>query len=621
MDAVSDAATLTPDPRRQQRLEALAGGAIGVLSRCRRSDLASLVAGLREPPGTAAAGLPTVVVVGEAKRGKSSLINALLGRPGLAPVDMDVATSTYIVFRYAGQEQARIHLAGDEPPRAVPLDELADWTTVEGNPANLRNVAWAEVGIDEPLLRRVTLVDTPGVGGLEAGHAEGTLRALAGADALLFTVDASAPLTIAELHFLQRASERIETVIIALTKTDLFRGWNRIEQDDRLLLEMHARRFARAPILAVSSTVAQKAGAIADPALSAELRRESGLDSLHAALRGEVVQRAGTLRLANRVRALRQVLEQADRSVVDLVNAADGDPAALAAIEGSKTRWGQLSRQRAEWSRQIDTEIKRINADRSDQLAAGMARIRNRYTEMAGTLDGAELEALPQQLLAELSAFADSLNEKSQERLTGVVERILGDAESQASLASVIRELAISAHREEGVLPLLSGRIDSTQDKIMALSRMSTGHAALSYTLGSIWGGPIMIIPGLALGMLTALVDRKSRARQAKQTAVKTWIAQQLGDAQAYLNSQFNLRMIEVTERLGDAIRDYAEQREKELEEALDEQRRIAAQDRETRRLRKQELSQELARLRDLQRGAEELLTSLRGGRASAPEG
>jgi ribosome biogenesis GTPase A len=38
---------------------------------------------------------PTIVVVGETKRGKSSLINALVNVPGLSPVDAQVATSTY----------------------------------------------------------------------------------------------------------------------------------------------------------------------------------------------------------------------------------------------------------------------------------------------------------------------------------------------------------------------------------------------------------------------------------------------------------------------------------------------------------------------------------------------
>ena len=41
---------------------------------------------------------PSVVLVGETKRGKSSLVNALLGVPGLSPVDAAVATDTYLHF-------------------------------------------------------------------------------------------------------------------------------------------------------------------------------------------------------------------------------------------------------------------------------------------------------------------------------------------------------------------------------------------------------------------------------------------------------------------------------------------------------------------------------------------
>src|SRR4051812_10056436 len=41
-------------------------------------------------------GPPRVVVVGETNRGKSSLLNALIGVPGASPVDAGVATCTYL---------------------------------------------------------------------------------------------------------------------------------------------------------------------------------------------------------------------------------------------------------------------------------------------------------------------------------------------------------------------------------------------------------------------------------------------------------------------------------------------------------------------------------------------
>src|SRR5512142_3006074 len=50
---------------------------------------------------------PGIVVVGETKRGKSSLVNMLIGVPNLSPVDVAVATSAYLEFRHAPQPAAR----------------------------------------------------------------------------------------------------------------------------------------------------------------------------------------------------------------------------------------------------------------------------------------------------------------------------------------------------------------------------------------------------------------------------------------------------------------------------------------------------------------------------------
>ena len=72
---------------------------------------------------------PTVVVVGETGRGKSSLVNALLNAPGLSPVDPGVATATYLVFRHAAVTAARALLPGSEQAVDVPLDQLPAWAT------------------------------------------------------------------------------------------------------------------------------------------------------------------------------------------------------------------------------------------------------------------------------------------------------------------------------------------------------------------------------------------------------------------------------------------------------------------------------------------------------------
>ncbi len=67
-------------------------------------------------------------------------------------------------------------------------------------------VELVEVGLPNPFLERgITLVDTPGVGGLNAAHAAATLAFLPSADALIFVTDASAELSRPELDFLASA--------------------------------------------------------------------------------------------------------------------------------------------------------------------------------------------------------------------------------------------------------------------------------------------------------------------------------------------------------------------------------------------------------------------------------
>ena len=116
-----------------------------------------------------------------------------------------------------------------------------------------------EVTHPAPLLQYVSLLDTPGVGGLDPAHATVALDAVERATALLFVADASAPLSQPELDFLVAASERVDAVVFALTKVDAYPGWRRIADDNRALLRAHAPRFADAPWFPVSARLAELA--------------------------------------------------------------------------------------------------------------------------------------------------------------------------------------------------------------------------------------------------------------------------------------------------------------------------------------------------------------------------
>ena len=120
---------------------------------------------------------PSFAVVGETKRGKSSLVNALIGVPNLSPVDAAVATAAYLEFSHSATHGARAYVPGKEQPEPLSLGDLRDWGTLLGRlPEGVRPPRRIEVLHSAPLLRYLTLVDTPGVGGaVLPGEAAGQL--------------------------------------------------------------------------------------------------------------------------------------------------------------------------------------------------------------------------------------------------------------------------------------------------------------------------------------------------------------------------------------------------------------------------------------------------------------
>ena len=112
-----------------------------------------------------------VCVVGEFKKGKSALINALVGS-AICPVDDDLATMAVTVVRYAEQPTASVRRRenGELVVEAIATDDVPRWVSEREATDRSKVVELVEIGLPNPFLERgITLVDTPGVGGLNAG--------------------------------------------------------------------------------------------------------------------------------------------------------------------------------------------------------------------------------------------------------------------------------------------------------------------------------------------------------------------------------------------------------------------------------------------------------------------
>lgn len=206
-----------------------------------------------------------VVVCGEFKRGKSSLINALLEEPGLFPVDTFYATGVITTAGYAEPESVTVTTR--PTPETIEQfeirrDEIAAYATESGNPGNAKHVEL--VAIHTPnrrLAPGLTLVDTPGVGGVFEEHSAVTLGFLQSASALLFVTDATQPLLESELAFIRRAAETARVIddpdgyLFALTKIDTVGDFGPVLANTKAkLAEVTGRPAEAIPVVPVSSS-------------------------------------------------------------------------------------------------------------------------------------------------------------------------------------------------------------------------------------------------------------------------------------------------------------------------------------------------------------------------------
>ncbi|MDO3378529.1 dynamin family protein [Geoalkalibacter halelectricus] len=181
--------------------------------------------------GRLAEGRFHLAVLGQFKRGKSTLLNALLGED-LLPTDILPATSipTYIL---AGEAlRVRVYFLDEAPPQdflpsaQLPLSQvLADYVSEQGNPHNRRGVSRVEIFHPAALLRQgVVLIDTPGIGSTLRHNTEITQQTLPRCDAAVFLVSPDPPLTETELEFLGRARALLPRIFYLFNKIDYLDG-------------------------------------------------------------------------------------------------------------------------------------------------------------------------------------------------------------------------------------------------------------------------------------------------------------------------------------------------------------------------------------------------------------
>lgn len=548
-----------------------------------------------------------LLVIGEFKKGKSALINALINAR-VCPVDADVATALPTTVRYGSELAATVVTHGTGPGGAtvqaresVPRSSIRSLVVDgagEGEP--LRQAHSVEIEVPRELLRQgLVLTDTPGVGGgLAAAHAAATLRALSLADALVFVSDASQEYTATELDFLRQAAAMCPEVVCVLTKIDFYPEWRRILELDRGHLLRAGLDYDLLPLSAPLRHHALRTG---DRALD----RESGFPALAAYLRRRVLARKEALVTRSATAAVRSSLDQM-ASRVAAEQAALTDPALLERLEDAQRRAERLRGAASGWQQTLNDRLADMSSNVDMDLAVRLRTIRQ---DAAARIEGGD----PAKIWSELQGW---LHERTNEELATHYLQI------QAQADAVAQEVA--GHFDaaaEGLAPRLEvAGPEAVRDARPAefqferLSRMELGMLAMRGTTSSVviasmvgtfmaFAAPVLLPAAAVL----AFTFTRTTFRQAREAHLRANRAAATRAVYAFLEEAELVARKDsrdMLRRVNRRLRDYFSARAEELHTTAKQNLEAAAgaikADRQSRRERLEQLDADLQRLQRL---------------------
>jgi hypothetical protein len=452
-----------------------------------------------------------VLVVGEAKNGKTSFVNALLGSAVL-PTAVDVATSQVFAVRDAEQESFRLRL-DDGAAVEIGRDDLATYGSQvaadgAGGVTARHDLRWIEVDVPAPFLpARVTLLDTPGLGALYAAHAQVTRRFLPLADAVLVVLDSARPMGQRELDLVGEVLALTGRVFFVQTKIDQHerQGWERtLQRNEQILAERFGAALGTPHVWPLSSrNLAAATGSQAADALLLVSRYPTLARQLSAFLSTACgtprAVEALVLAVEHHQSALR-MLEGRLRELIAPPRSGDGGHrAAVEALQQDYQRdWGDRGRRRLE----LETEIRRATALAKqafrEELSSTGPLVREHESRIGAVTSVAEANQLGEELAGSVVAGAADAWARTcalvQQRYAEILAPFL---EATAEAATVPAD------------PLTAtARFDQIDDPLYDRLRTSYGHASPVYMVSgivlSMVGGPLVLVAA-AGGVLWSL--------------------------------------------------------------------------------------------------------------------
>jgi small GTP-binding protein len=222
-----------------------------------------------------------LTMVGRFSRGKSSLLNAILGTDRL-PTGIVPLTSVITAVSYGSSEKVTVKYRERRLDSEITLEELPRYITEQGNPGNSLGVAIANIEVPAEILRRgFHFVDTPGLGSAITENTLTTQAFLPEVDALLLVTSFESPLSEDERARFDDVSHAGLPVFVVVNKHDLATAADRAKVLEFVRSHLSARDGQSSlEIFSVSA----RDGLLAKRSKDLDLLQSSGLPALEERL-------------------------------------------------------------------------------------------------------------------------------------------------------------------------------------------------------------------------------------------------------------------------------------------------------------------------------------------------
>jgi hypothetical protein len=385
-----------------------------------------------------------LAVLGNFKRGKSTLVNALLGAP-ILPTGIIPLTSVVTKIQYGMIDEAIIQYNGGRT-ESVPLESIGDYITERGNPDNIRGIGEVDLLVNCPLLQKgVVLVDTPGIGSTYLSNTRTTYDFLSKLDAAVVVIGSDPPISQNELELIKEVNVLVEKVFLVQNKIDCMseRDWK-----EAMLFSQSVLASSIGPGVRLYP-LSSKNGLIAKQDGDRERLSQSGLPALENDLQQFIVNDSKHLLIRSSSRKLM-------RSLTDLRTAVDLQSRVL-------NDTSEALKSKIDWLQSENTTLKRKMDEQDYFIDGGLDRI---IKELERELEAFKKANKPE-LLSKLETFVDDLDSKLSPRAYAEqIERFISETMVASFSSFIDKQELIVADSLKDIVQRSEKQFDSLDEKL-----------------------------------------------------------------------------------------------------------------------------------------------------------